>query len=765
MSTAPGARATLREALDAAVAHHRAGRLDAADALYGRILDADPDNADALNLRGALAAQRGDPTTALALLQRAVAQRPEVAEFHSNLAAVWMQLGRFDEARACSDAALQLDPDCLDAQLNQAKALVALGELAAADAAYARSIAMDPTHAAAQHARGRLHEREGRYAEALECFEAASGSSPAPLVLVDLGSAFGRFGRLETAQECYRRALAARPDLALAHYGLGITLASQGRHAEALTRYEQAVACRPNDPRFQSARADALKDTGRLDEAIAGYERALALDPENFEARNHLGTVYENQGRLAEAAACYDALLARHESPAVRFKRATLLPVIYTSGEDLLDHRRRLTEGLDRLVAEGLRLDPVRDMLPPSFYLAYQGQNDIDVHRSIASLCAESSRDFTARRQARPRQDRRLRIGFVSSFFRHHTIGKLTRGLVAELARERFQVTVCSLGAAEDGMAQWIGEHADRTVALPIRPAPARRRLAEEAFDVLFYPDIGMSPAAFALAVSRLAPVQCVSWGHPVTTGLPSIDYFLSSRLLEPEDAREHYSEELVLLESLPTYYYRPTAPTPDAGSPRERHGLAPDDHVYLCPQSLFKLHPDFDRALGAILAGDPRGRVVLVEGLYAHWGDELRGRFRRRFGALADRIQFLPRMAEADFLGLLASADVMLDPWHFGGGNSSYEALALGTPIVTLPGAFLRGRVTLGCYRKIGILDGVARDADDYVERALRLGTDPDERSALAERLRAANGPLFEDAGAVREIEAFLCEAFSRVR
>jgi Predicted O-linked N-acetylglucosamine transferase, SPINDLY family len=187
--------------------------------------------------------------------------------------------------------------------------------------------------------------------------------------------------------------------------------------------------------------------------------------------------------------------------------------------------------------------------------------------------------------------------------------------------------------------------------------------------------------------------------------------------------------------------------------------GLPETGTLYGCPQTLFKFHPDFDAVLAAIAEGDPAGRIVLLEGKYSAWTDLLRARWAKTFPVLLERVLFLPRMPLERFMALMAHMDVLLDPIHFGSGNTLYEAMVYGTPIVTWPGKFMRGRIVAGAYRQMGIADApIAPRLEDYAPLALALGRDPERRRALRQAsLAAADRELFADMQAVREFETFL--------
>ena len=296
-------------------------------------------------------------------------------------------------------------------------------------------------------------------------------------------------------------------------------------------------------------------------------------------------------------------------------------------------------------------------------------------------------------------------------------------------------------------------------MVLPANLVDAQRRVAEHELDILFYTDIGMDPFTYFLAFARLAPVQCVTWGHPVTTGLETIDHFLSCDGAEIPESQNHYTENLVRLATFSTYYYRPESV--GEGS-RDEFGLPADRGLYLCPQSLFKLHPDMDEAFSRILAADPRAKIVFID-----LGNDvakriIRQRFARTIPGHDTRFMFIPRMSQEKFARLLAVADVIIDSFPFSGGNTSLEAFASGLPVVTFPTPFLRGRLTAAMYRQMEISDLVADSAAQFADIAVTLGTDLKWREFMTRQIADQCRVLFENRATIEEFARFFTAAVS---
>jgi predicted O-linked N-acetylglucosamine transferase (SPINDLY family) len=487
--------------------------------------------------------------------------------------------------------------------------------------------------------------------------------------------------------------------------------------------------------------------------------RASGLPPLAFEVKAKEPQRHEGHKEVSPSAKPDRAAANDGE----RIRELLASPAIFQSVEEMRQHRQRMEEGLAALERQRLVIhDPLMDVNSTNFYAAYHGLNDRDLQARLAALFLQAtpSLAWIAPHCTQPPAplSRPLRVGFISRFLHMHTIGEVNVGIIRNLSREVCRVILLRTPCPDHPVAGLIRDSADEVVTLAPSLRAARQEIAEQQLDVLFYTDIGMDPFTYFLAFARLAPVQCVTWGHPVTTGIPNIDYYLSSVDLEPPDAERHYTEKLVLLKSLPTHYYAPAFFPP--AKTRRHFGLSEEDHLYMCPQAPFKLHPDYDVILRNILRADPQGRLFLIRSQNPEWTAQLLVRFRRTMPDVADRIQFLPHQGGQDYLHLLAVCDALLDTTHFGGGNTTYKALSVGAPIVTMPGKFARGRVTSACYRKMGITDCIATNEEDYVRIAVRLGTDPAWRQDIKARIVAARGALYEDADVLRELEEFFAAA-----
>ncbi len=494
----------------------------------------------------------------------------------------------------------------------------------------------------------------------------------------------------------------------------------------------------------------------REDLAAGILLEAIVLDPGDPNNWRTAGAVAFLRGRIGEAGAALSRAIAISEDSRCKVMHALLLEPVPISKEAIARTRGRIDQAVDRLLADPmLSIDFVEhseNMLINLFSFAYHGENDRPLLEKIGALFRRIVPGLV---WSAPHVDHAaagngpIRIAFVGSLH-IHAINLMINAIIAGLDRNRFSPTCFSLhvgGSIADGR---IGDV--DVVRLPNNLGRARQVIADYAVDIVFYTDLFLDNFFYFLAFSRLGRVQCLWPGHPSTSGLPSIDYIISSVPCEPPNAQDAYTEKLLLNEELNLAY--PSILADREPVERTAFGLSDDAHLYVCAQTLYKLHPDFDPLIDEILARDPKGVAIFFENSHVERAAAIAPRFdalRERYGD--DRVRLLPRLPFGRFLGFIEQVDVLLDTPHFCGGNTTLQALQLGVPVVTRPSDYLRGRSSLGFYSVMGFTDLVAQTDERYVELAVRLANDAAFRARCRDEILARQGRLF---GRTDVIEGF---------
>ena len=704
----------------------------------------------------------------------------EAARAHVVLATCAERSGDPGSARPHVESALRLYPDDAAVQYAWAQAQERAGNVEAAIASLERAVALQSAFPAALHRLGILLAESGDAQKALGAFKRVVALEPTNArAFNNMGNALRALGRMDDARRAFERAVALRPDyeLAIANLAVGWRDAGEVERAEKLLR---AAISRPTGkPPLRAlvvALAGLLRERGELDEAESLYRRSIDLAPEQSAGEwFNLSQVYAERGQetLAHAAYLRSHALDPTDLRGILASRLSL-PVIYEDSQHLDRAREAYGNAVEQLneevegIVSGLTSEQLLDGLRwTNFFLAYQGRDDRALQASYGSFATRAlelrAPQWRAPLEARPARDRRLRVGFASAFFHVGTAGRYFRSWITDLDRERFDVFVYHLHPGMDDVAAEIRARADRFVAFGgkrARPSSVAPVIRGDELDVLVYPELGMDHATFALAALRLAPRQLAGWGHPITTGHATIDGFISCEAMEPANGRDHYTEPLLTLPGIGTRY-RPLT-LPDAAA-RARLNLPEDRPLFLCPQSLFKIHPDNDELYAAALSANPDAALVILDGRNAH----ITARFTRRIATAFERhrlslerqLVVLPALPHAEFLRINLACDAMLDTLHWSGGNTSLDALACGLPIVTVEGAFMRGRQSAAMLRLVGVPELIAADRIQYVHLASRLAQDREWRRHLSERIVQGHDGLFDDRQAVRAFADMLLD------
>lgn len=624
----------------------------------------------------------------------------------------------------------------------------------------------------ANHLAGVIAARQGDHVEALKRIAVAVRHRPGePVFLNSYGNALLLAGRPEEARDAYRQAIEHKPDYVEACTNLGNTLKQLGQIEEAEGCFRRALDLDPGSVQAWYHLGVVHRELGRADEAVKCFQRALEIAPDCVDVHYSLGVVQWEQGDRDAALACYDRVLQLNpDYSAARWGRAVAqLPAFYGIDDDPVVARRCFEEELgvlEQWMGERARSDAhmaVGSQLP--FYIAYQEYGNRGLLARFGRLCVDAMSPLQRtlpppQRRSRPSERARIRLGVVSAQIYSHSVwAAIVRGWFQHLDRSRFELHVFSLARREDAETQWARGRSDSFHAGIGGLNQWVSAIAASQPDVLIYPEIGMDPLTVQLASLRLAQVQIATWGHPETTGLPTIDYYLSAEDFEPPGAGDNYTEELVRLPHLGCCCAEsPTAAV--TGGPVSPD-VSGDGPLLICPGAPFKYMPWHDRVFTEIARRLGRCRFVFFIHRLEHLSARLQGRLEQAFARegldFADYGIFVPWLERPAFHGLMERADLFLDTIGFSGFNTAVQAVECGLPIVTRDGAFLRGRLASGILRRIELADTIAASDEQYVDLAVRMVTDRDYQRDIRERMAAGRARIFDDVAPVRALEEFL--------
>jgi protein O-GlcNAc transferase len=590
-------------------------------------------------------------------------------------------------------------------------------------------------------------------------------------------------GNIEQAINIFDKLIEIKPAYEI-YISYGELLINCGMTKEALVCFKKAIMIEPNEELAYNKIADTLVGLGSVElanMAIAYYRKSLGLDYNNVKTFNKLGLALHNLGKQEEAIDCFKKAIKMQ--PAFLRARFNLcvaqIPVFYATEEEVVLSRTAYRQELENL-QKFLRFDKGHeikkaaegDLLP--FYLAYQGQDDCELQRTYGELLIrlqavkypQFSRGSTFP-PVKPREQ--IRVGLVSSHFYDHVDWNLIiKGWVENLNQERYRLLGYSTGGRQDKTTEVTRQKFSRFTEGIYDPERLGRIIRNDRLHILIYPEVGMNLLTAQLAALRLAPIQCLAWGHPTTSGLPTLDYFLSSDLMEPPGAEVYYTERLVRLPNLSIYCSPPDLP--QVSGDRASFGLPADGVLFLCAQSLCKYLPHYDEVFPRIAQELGKCHFVFKEHQFSqHINDRFRHRLAQAFARYGldreDYVTLVPRLDRERYVALYRLADIFLDSIGYSGFATTLDAIAVDLPIVTIPGSFMRGRQSMAILTMMEVGETIAATVNEYVSRAIRLGQDGQWRRQIARKIASSKHKLYNDLSCISGLEAFMEGALKRFR
>lgn len=656
------------------------------------------------------------------------------------------------------------------------------GQLREAETIYRQVLGMYPAHPDALHLLGQLCAFTGRAGEAIDLLRCAVEAGPADAQFcLSLANALASQQQLEEAALFYRRAIERKPEFPEAYNNLGGVLSLLGRFDESLSAYQTAIALRPGYVDAHANLGLLFMRFGKLNEATDAFQKAIELDPKRASSHHNLAIALMLPGKFDDALAAIDRAVELAPQAAILHSlRGELLRRLDRVDEAIAECRKA-TE-LDPNLADtfanlgnvlmdvelresilqfqrSVQVNPNFSELHSNLLLALHydsrqtPQAILPVHRAWAQRHAEPlTRASLPHRSPGPdAAENVLTIGYVSPDFRDHPIARFLRPILQSHDHAKFRIVCYSDVQSEDDVTRDFRSRADlwRDVKA-MDDAPVARLIREDEVDILV--DLALHTARNRLLVfaRRPAPIQVTYLAYPGTSGMSAMDYRLTDPHLDPPGNEKFYTEKSLALSRTYWCYSAPGEAPQVASLPALSNG-------YVTFGSLNRLAKVSDECLATwakILAAVPNSRLMMHarQGRYL---DRLRAFFTRE-NVSSDRIIFLPHQSQERYFATYNQIDIALDPFPYGGGTTSCDAMWMGVPMITCAGTLAVHRAGVSLLNNLGMPQLIADDDAAYVDRAVQLASDLPRlgnlRETLRERMRSS--PLMDAVSFTRDLE-----------
>jgi len=778
-----------------AIALTNNGKIKEAVKVCAQILADNPDHLDAIQMKAIHSYRLGDKAEAISLLKIAADKHLKNFNLQLNLGELYSLSLDFNNAEAYFNKALIISPDLPITHYNLGKmklkqklgyesiryfqkvlsiepknasahyqlghAHLMIGDQSAAISAFEQALVFNPNDDKTVSALAKIHKDSKNYTASIKLLDDFLSRNPQNATAwFEKGQTHRRKSELKPAFDALNRAQQLAPDNPEILQRFAELLSELGKTKDAIVAYQKAVRLAPDDPETLNNYGGLLLENKQYEKAIPLLEKSARINPKNQSAFINLGLCYESIGDTPSGVKLYDKIrnrLAANDLFTLHID--TLCPVIAESNTQIDNFRKDVMATLDRfdqdfsMEIRTAQLD--RSYAMPSYNMTYQGRNDREIKSAWGRFYEKRIEPVVL-----GAKNQKPKIGFLVTQSHEGVFIKDAAGIIKNLDANKFDLVVLANGVdALEPIGKFINRAEVSYVSFSRKLPEAVREITALNFDFLYYWEVGSDLLNYFLPYYQLARIQISSWGSAFTSGNPRIQSYWSSRWLENANYQNHYSEEVVLFENLPTHYYR--IKKPEGLKTRRDFGLPEDKNIYLCAQSIIKAHPDFDELLRGILVQDDQALVCFLSPKQQELKKSLLRRFQSSLPKCLHRIRFLARLPHQDYLELMRLADVCIDPPHYSGANTTYEALQAGTPVVSLPGQYQRGKYTEAIYKIIGLDEFIPADAAQYIDLAVRIANDPHLKQRIIEAHDAKAKLLFEQKGIINEIETFLLEKF----
>ncbi|MDR2756310.1 MAG: hypothetical protein LBC20_11440 [Planctomycetaceae bacterium] len=484
------------------------------------------------------------------------------------------------------------------------------------------------------------------------------------------------------------------------------------------------------------------------------FRRAATLaHEEDFSSSAHL---YRAASRLPSGKSVW------------QWKPLGFCPTVFPDVTTLEHYWQRLHSGLDLALSSSISVDwrtlPI-DGFFPSFHLPHHNRSCKTVREKFCRIFASAFPHALPPVPINPYNNKgRWRLGFHALHGHEGGFLRGTAGLINALDKKRFDIFVFVPAVSIEHCKRTIKSEGVTFVPLGGSFEAVVEQVRRTSCHLLYYRKVGSDAWSYFFPFARCAPIQVTSYGTHGTSGVNTVDYFLSSTYVEPENGQDYYTEKLFTLNALPTYQPRlPRLATPVS---RSEFNLPAHGALYFCPHRTSKYHPGFDPIIKAIAERDPDGHFVLLLGHDEKGRKLLHERLKQNLGeTIYKRIYFYSFFPFEKYCRLLSLATCLLDSPVYAGGLTSFDAFSYGIPEVTLSGSLHVQNFTTGIYRRMGLEHLPCATLNEYLDRAVRLGTEPEYRHSVSLDIESRSNTIFGTPEVISEHERFFESVCNELR
>lgn len=725
-------------------------KIDEAKAAFRRAIELAPTNGDAHHHLGTLLRQQGQWNEAVDHFRRALQANPSSALTYNNLGLTFKALRLFPEASECFTRAARLAPMLWEAHYNHGLLCLEQGDVGVAAVSLRQARALQPRDPGTHFYLCQALARQGKLAEMLaECRADVAAHADSPDAHFHLGLAYMAAGEWPAVEASLAEALRLRPNDPTIALQLGLALDKLDRTEEALASYDRAIALAPSLALAHLNRATILRRRKENAAAEEGLRHALALDPSSLATYNELAILLLDRSQPDNAVVLAERGLQLDPTSAPL--HANLGRALLQQGrvELAVEHSRRAVE-----------LEPTNAAVHSNLLYRMNFQPGIDAatlfdaHLAWAARHAEPLTARAAPHTNDRSAERRLRIGYVSPYFREHAVNFFSEPLICSHDHAQFEIYCYSDVTTPDEATARIRAAADhwRDVRRSSDEQLANQ-VRDDAIDILVDLTGHIADNRLLAFARRPAPVQVTYLGYQNTTGMSAMDYRLTDERADPPGATDaYYTEQLVRLPRA-FFCYRPS---PDAPEVNRLPALERGEVTFGSFNNVTKLNADVIETWASILARVPNSRLLVL----AYRGDYLQsqlGEAARRHGVDPSRVELCSKRPRAEYLALMQSVDIALDAFPFNGHTTTCDLVWMGVPVVSLAGDSYASRFGGSVLANVGLESLITTCREDYVQRAVKLAEDLDHLAKLRGLLRSqmAASPLLDFAGFTRHVEA----------